>query len=138
MANENQLSEIQSKIEGRGAEKRTTINQLEKLNRISNRRLSVQGTTTPLKLNWSIDRITIVGKLNDTIAYWTKNGVVFVDFEQLMRLNENQGYLKSVGINGWQLFDQYGEDIAYIEILKFHEGKGRIDFNPNKIGQFLA
>ncbi len=103
MANENQLSEIQSKIEGRGAEKRTTINQLEKLNRISNRRLSVQGTTTPLKLNWSIDRITIVGKLNDTIAYWTKNGVVFVDFEQLMRLNENQGYLKSVGINGWQL-----------------------------------
>lgn len=85
MANENQLSEIQSKIEGRGAEKRTTINQLEKLNRISNRRLSVQGTTTPLKLNWSIDRITIVGKLNDTIAYWTKNGVVFVDFEQLMR-----------------------------------------------------
>ncbi|HAQ6966920.1 TPA: replication protein, partial [Enterococcus faecium] len=124
MANENQLSEIQSKIEGRGAEKRTTINQLEKLNRISNRRLSVQGTTTPLKLNWSIDRITIVGKLNDTIAYWTKNGVVFVDFEQLMRLNENQGYLKSVGINGWQLFDQYGEDIAYIEILKFHEGKG--------------
>nr|WP_233152380.1 replication initiation factor domain-containing protein [Enterococcus faecium] len=94
--------------------------------------------THPLKLNWSIDRITIVGKLNDTIAYWTKNGVVFVDFEQLMRLNENQGYLKSVGINGWQLFDQYGEDIAYIEILKFHEGKGRIDFNPNKIGQFLA
>ena len=137
MANENQLSEIQSKIEGRGAEKRTTINQLEKLNRISNRRLSVQGTTTPLKLNWSIDRITIVGKLNDTIAYWTKNGVVFVDFEQLMRLNENQGYLKSVGINGWQLFDQYGEDIAYIEILKFHEGKGRIDFNPNKIGQLV-
>ncbi|WP_458363289.1 hypothetical protein, partial [Acinetobacter radioresistens] len=76
----------------------------------------MQGTTTPLKLNWSIDRITIVGKLNDPIAYWTKNGVVFVDFEQLMRLNENQGYLKSVGINGWQLFDQYGEDIAYIEI----------------------
>ncbi|OZH68861.1 hypothetical protein CGC27_05135, partial [Enterococcus faecium] len=37
MSNENQLSEIQSKIEGRGAEKRTTINQLEKLNRISNR-----------------------------------------------------------------------------------------------------
>nr|AAB08925.1 ORF2 [Enterococcus faecium] len=70
MANENQLSEIQSKIEGRGAEKRTTINQLEKLNRISNSGLSVQGTTTPLKLNF--DRITIVGKLNDTIAYWTK------------------------------------------------------------------
>lgn len=137
MANENQLSEIQSKIEGRGAEKRTTINQLEKLNRISNRRLSVDDKVHPLKLSWSIDRITIVGKLNDTIAYWTQNGVVFVDFEQLMRLNENQGYLKSVGTNGWQLFDQYGEDIAYIEMLKFHPDKGRIDFNPNKIGEFL-
>ncbi|RCN65014.1 replication protein, partial [Enterococcus faecium] len=34
-----------------------TKNEWEKLNRISNRRLSVQGTTTPLKLNWSIDRI---------------------------------------------------------------------------------
>lgn len=137
MANENQLSEIQSNIEGRGSQKRTTINQLEKLNRISNRRLSVPFMDTPLKLNWSIDRITIVGKLNETIAYWTQNGVVFVDFEQLMRLNEGQGYLKSVGTNGWQLFDQYGEDIAYIEISKFYPDKGRIDFNPNKIGEFL-
>jgi len=137
MTNENQLIEIDSKIEGREAQKRTTINQLEKLNRISNRRLSVKTFYTPLKLNWSIDRITIVGNLNDTIAYWTQSGVVFVDFEQLMRLNENQGYLKSVGTNGWQLFDQYGEDIAYLEILKFHPNKGRIDFNPNKIGEFL-
>lgn len=137
MAEKNSLVELESKIEGRGSEKRTTINQLEKLNRISNRRLSVPFMDTPLKLNWSIDRITIVGKLNDTIAYWTQNGVVFIDFEQLMRLNENQGYLKSVGINGWQLFDQYGEDIAYIEMLKFHPDKGRIDFNPNKIGEFL-
>lgn len=138
MTNENQLSEIQSKIEGRGFEKRTTINQLEKLNRISNRRLSVNSIDTPLKLNWSIDRITIVGKLNETIAYRTQNGIVFVDFEQLMRLNENQGYLKSVGANAWQLFDQYGEDIAYIEMSKFHSDKGRIDFNPNKISEFLA
>uniref|UniRef100_UPI000FDA17F9 replication initiation factor domain-containing protein n=1 Tax=Enterococcus faecium TaxID=1352 RepID=UPI000FDA17F9 len=57
---------------------------------------------------------------------------------QLMRLNEGNGYLKAVGNNGWQLLDQYEENIAYIEILKFHEGKGRIDFNPNKINQFLA
>lgn len=47
MAEKNSLVELESKIEGRGSEKRTTINQLEKLNRISNRRLSVQGTTTP-------------------------------------------------------------------------------------------
>lgn len=127
----------QEKIQPRDSQKRTVVNECEKLTALSNRRLSVQGTTTPLKLNWSIDRITIVGKLNDTIAYWTKNGIVFVDFEQLMRLNENQGYLKSVGTNGWQLFDQYGEDIAYLEMLKYQEGKGRIDFNPNKIGEFL-
>ncbi|MFU2274897.1 hypothetical protein [Enterococcus faecium] len=57
MANENQLSEIQSKIEGRGAEKRTTINQLEKLNRISNRRLSVDDKVHPLKLSWSIGSV---------------------------------------------------------------------------------
>lgn len=133
----NSLVELESKIEGRGSQKRTTINQLEKLNRISNRRLSVQTLYTPLKLSWSIDRITIVGKLNEMIAYRTQNGLVFVDFEQLMRLNEGQGFLKSVGTNGWQLFDQYGEDIAYIEMLKFHPDKGRIDFNPNKIGEFL-
>ncbi|TKM29056.1 replication protein, partial [Enterococcus faecium] len=57
MANEKQLSEIQSKIEGRGAEKITTINQLEKLNRISNRLVSVDDKVHPLKLSWSIDRI---------------------------------------------------------------------------------
>ncbi|TKL29921.1 replication protein, partial [Enterococcus faecium] len=75
----------------------TTIYQLENLNRISKRRLSVDDKVHRLKLSWSIDRITIVGNLNDTIAYWMQNGVVFVDFEQLIRLNENQGYLKSVG-----------------------------------------
>ncbi|HAQ1726606.1 TPA: replication initiation factor domain-containing protein, partial [Enterococcus faecium] len=58
--------------------------------------------------------------------------------EQLMRLNEGNGYLRSVSNNGWQLLDQHEENIAYIEILKWQEGKGRIDFNPNKISQFLA
>lgn len=89
-------------------------------------------------MSWSIDRITIVGKLNDNIYYHTSNDVLILNFEQLMRLNEGNGYLKAVGNNGWQLLDQYEENIAYIEILKFHEGKGRIDFNPNKISQFLA
>ncbi|MDT2738272.1 replication initiation factor domain-containing protein, partial [Enterococcus pseudoavium] len=74
----------------------------------------------------------------ENIYYHTQNDVLILDFEQLMRLNEGNGYLKAVGNNGWQLLDQYEENIAYIEILKFHEGKGRIDFNPNKINQFLA
>ncbi|HHE2426598.1 TPA: replication initiation factor domain-containing protein, partial [Enterococcus faecium] len=47
-------------------------------------------------------------------------------------------YVKSVGLNGWQIVDKHDENIAYIEILKYQEGQGRIDFNPNKISQFLA
>ncbi|MFV7884074.1 replication initiation factor domain-containing protein, partial [Enterococcus faecium] len=72
------------------------------------------------------------------IYYHTPNDVLILDFEQLMRLNEGNGYLRSVSNNGWQLLDQHEENIAYIEILKWQEGKGRIDFNPNKISQFLA
>ena len=116
----------------------TIVNEWEKLNRISNRRLSVGESVKTIKMSWSIDRITIVGKLKENIYYHTQNDVLILDFEQLMRLNEGNGYLKAVGNNGWQLLDQYEENIAYIEILKFDEGKGRIDFNPNKINQFLA
>lgn len=93
---------------------------------------------TPLKIQWSIDRITIVGNLKENIYYHTTHDVLILDFEQLMRLNEGNGYLRSVSNNGWQLLDQHEENIAYIEILKWQEGKGRIDFNPNKISQFLA
>lgn len=114
------------------------MNEWEKLTAPSNRRLSVNSIDTPLKLNWSIDRITIVGKLKENIYYHTQNDVLILNFEQLMRLNEGNGYLKSVGNNGWQLLDQHGENIAYIEVSKWQEGKGRIDFNPNKINLFLA
>ncbi|WP_260606153.1 replication initiation factor domain-containing protein, partial [Enterococcus faecalis] len=110
----------------------------EKLAALSNRRLSVGESVKTIKMSWSIDRITIVGKLKENIYYHTQNDVLILDFEQLMRLNEGNGYLKAVGNNGWQLLDQYEENIAYIEILKWQEGKGRIDFNPNKISQFLA
>ncbi|HAS0120607.1 TPA: replication initiation factor domain-containing protein [Enterococcus faecium] len=114
------------------------VNEWENLTALSNRRLNVQNLNTPLKLQWSIDRITIVGKLKENIYYHTQNDVLILDFEQLMRVNEGNGHLKAVGNNGWQLLDQYEENIAYIEILKWQDGKGRIDFNPNKIGHFLA
>ncbi|HBL2601239.1 TPA: replication initiation factor domain-containing protein, partial [Enterococcus faecium] len=114
------------------------VNEWENLTALSNRRLNVQNMYTPLKMQWSIDRITIVGKLKENIYYHTQNDVLILDFEQLMRVNEGNGYLKAVGNNGWQLLDQYEENIAYIEILKWQDGKGRIDFNPNKIGHFLA
>lgn len=43
---------------------------------------------------------------------------------------------------GWVLLDKYGENIAYVEVLPFLDKatgreKGRIDFNPNKIQDFL-
>ena len=114
------------------------MNEWEKLTALSNRRLSVQTTTTPLKFNWSIDRITIVGKLEENLYYHRGNDILILDFEQLMRFNENNGYLESVSQNGWKIVDHFGENIAYIEMLKFQKGYGRIDFNPNKINQFLA
>lgn len=113
------------------------VNEWEKLTALSNRRLKYQSLTLYPKFSWSIDRITIVGSLNKNIYYHVENDVLILDFEQLMRLNENDGYLKSVGQNAWQLLDVHGENIAYIEILKYQDGKGRIDFNPNKISSFL-
>ncbi|HBL2068011.1 TPA: hypothetical protein ACGVCB_003048 [Enterococcus faecium] len=47
------------------------VNEWEKLNRISNRRLNAQTMCTPLKMQWSIDRITIVGTLRENIYYHT-------------------------------------------------------------------
>ena len=91
-----------------------------------------------IKMSWSIDRITIVGKLKENIYYHTTNDILILDFEQLMRVNEGNGHVKAVGNNGWQLVDPHEENIAYIELLQFHEGKARIDFNPNKISPFLA
>ena len=112
------------------------VNEWEKLNRISNRRLNVQNLNTPLKLQWSIDRITIVGKLKENIYYHTPNDVLILNFEQLMQLNEGNGFVKSVGKNGWQIVDQYEENIAYIELLQFHEGKARLILIPIKLVSF--
>ena len=43
-----------------------------------------------------------------------------------MRLNEGNGYLKSVSNNSWQLVDQHDENIAYIEIFEMARGKGEL------------
>lgn len=120
------------------SKKQVIVNEWEKLTALSNRRLNVQTLTTPLKFNWSIDRITIVGKLKETLYYHRDSDILILDFEQLMRFNENNGYLESVSQNGWKIVDHFGENIAYIEMLKFQKGYGRIDFNPNKINQFLS
>lgn len=102
----------------------------------SNRRPDSQVLGIP-KFLWSVDRITVVGNLKEKI--WYQNGInVFeVDFRQLMRLNEN-AYVKPAGIDSWKIVDSFGENVCFIEIVKFREGLGRIDFNPNKISKFLA
>jgi len=114
------------------------LNEWESLTALSNRRLNMESFPTPFLLSWSIDRITIVGRLNDSILYHSQYQSIFIDFEQLMRINEGEGYLEAVNSNSWKLTDQYGENIAYIEILKFQKGYGRIDFNPNKINKYVA
>lgn len=123
---------------GFDGEKRITVNEWEKLTAPSNRRLSVGESVKTIKLDWSIDRITIVGRLKERIGYLIDYEPIFIDFEQLMRLNEDSGRVKSVGHNAWQLVDKYDENIAYIEILKFQQGYGRIDFNPSRINEFLV
>lgn len=120
----NALEKIENNLTDLILGKRVIINEYDHLKNIS--------------MKWSIDRITIVGRLNDNIFYHLDNGdIVNIDFEMLMRLNENNGYLESVGAASWVLRDKWNENIAFIEMLKFQQGYGRIDFNPNKIKAFL-
>lgn len=117
--------------------KKDVINDVENITAPSNRRLSVKGVYTSINLGWSIDRVTIVGKLNNSILYTNSVGTNLIDFEMLMNLNSDKDYLEKVGYQSWQLVDSHSENIAYIEMLKFQKGMGRIDFNPNKISEFL-
>ncbi len=121
---ENALEKFQKQNNFNLPVKRVIINEYDHLKEIS--------------LKWSIDRITIVGKLKENIAYYHENGDIYMlDFEMLMRINEGNGFLENVNSRSWVLKDNYGENIAYIEILKFQKGYGRIDFNPNTIREYL-
>lgn len=127
------------------------LNLHEKLTAPSNRRLSMQTLHfLNFNLSWSIDRITIVGflkKFNFDSTIFTEDGEViytagedFTMAQALPLLAREEGAQKAGA--GWVLLDKYGENIAYVEILPFLDKatgreKGRIDFNPNKIGQFL-
>ena len=127
------------------------LNLHEKLTALSNRRLSMQTLHfLNFNLSWSIDRITIVGflkKFNFDSTIFTEDGEViytagedFTMAQALPLLAREEGAQKAGA--GWVLLDKYGENIAYVEVLPFLDKatgreKGRIDFNPNKIGQFL-
>ena len=93
---------------------------------LSNRRLTHQNLRfSDFSLEWSIDRITLVVlTMGDVMPYFEKKGIA------------------EATSNGWTLLDEYGENVAYVEVLKFKDKKtglekGRIDFNPNKIKDFI-
>ena len=127
------------------------INEWEKLTAPSNRRLSMQSLHfLPFSLDWSIDRITIVGNLKEfefDHTFVTDDGEIFYRAGEKFTLNQAMPLLASEEAaeragNGWRLLDKYGENIAYVETLPFKDPntgkeKGRIDFNPNKIETFL-
>lgn len=132
--NDNEITE-NNNIERNFSKIDPLINEHEKLTALSNRRLKVQNLSLSVKLSWKIDRITVVGTLKESILW---DGRELVDFEMLMRLNEDNGYLVAVGPGAWKIIDQHKENIAYIEMSKFQKGYGRIDFNPSKIDDFIA
>lgn len=117
------------------------LNEWEKLAALSNRRLTLRNSHFFIKMSWSIDRLTIVGELQ-TIRVHERNfsgkmDVVEYTFDQVMATFEEKGFAEKVG-EGWKLKDKYGENVAYFEKVKFAENKGRMDFNPNKIGRFIG
>ena len=78
-------------------------------------------------MNWSIDRITIVGFLKkfdfdhtfiseDGEIIYTK-GEDFTLAQAMPILAREEGAQKAGA--GWVLLDKYGENIAYVEVLPF-------------------
>lgn len=119
----------------------TILNEWEKLAALSNRRLTLPLEEFSAKFGWSIDRLTIVGELKTIRVherdFYGKMDVVEYTFDQIMATFEEKGVAEKIG-EGWKLMDKYGENVAYFEKVKFAENKGRMDFNPNKIGRFIG
>lgn len=131
------------RIKFNNARKPVTLEvQGEKHLTLSNRQLSVQllnlyGNTDNIihyKLGWSIDRITLVGTIRQT-----KNidGTVR-DLDSIMQDFISSGYHGVEQLpKGWILRNRQKEQIAYVEYLDFDINKGRIDFNPNKLSDYI-
>lgn len=99
--------------------KETVVNQWETLTHLSNRTMLVDDVLQQVKLGWSIDRITLVGELKDFV--WVRDDLepIRLDFDKIWMIFEDKGVAKSVG-QGWVLLDKYGENIAYVERVKFN------------------
>lgn len=109
---------------------------------LSNRQLSMHLLNIDNKINsdieyrlgWSIDRITLVGTIKQTR---NSNGTIR-DLSSIMQELLDSG-MKGVEKlpKGWLLRDRQNEQIAYIEYLSTDNTRGRIDFNPNKLSEYL-
>lgn len=108
---------------------------------LSNRQLSVHLLSIDNKINnieyrlgWSIDRITLVGAIKQTR---NSDGTI-KDLSSIMQELLDSG-MKGVEKlpKGWLLRDRQNEQIAYIEYLSTDSTRGRIDFNPNKLSEYL-
>lgn len=108
---------------------------------LSNRQLSVHLLSIDNRINnieyrlgWSIDRITLVGTIKQTR---NSDGTV-KDLSSIMQELLDSG-MKGVEKlpKGWLLRDRQNEQIAYIEYLSTDNTRGRIDFNPNKLSEYL-
>lgn len=109
---------------------------------LSNRQLSMHllhldnkiNNNIQYRLGWSIDRITLVGRVKQT-----KNidGTIR-DLSSIMQdaLDSGMNGVEKLP-KGWLLRDRYNEQIAYIEYLNHDNTRGRIDFNPNKLSEHI-
>ena len=109
---------------------------------LSNRQLSVHllnmdnkiSSDIQYRLGWSIDRITLVGTVKQTknIDGTTR------DLNSIMQelLDSGMDGVEKLP-KGWLLRDRHREQIAYIEYLSTDNTRGRIDFNPNKLSEYL-
>lgn len=114
----------------------------EKYLTLSNRQLSMHLLHIDNKINnnieyglgWSIDRITLVGTIKQTR---NSDGTIR-DLGSMMQdaLDSGVGGVEKLP-KGWVLRDRYREQIAYVEYDDFDETRGRIDFNPNKLSEFI-
>lgn len=126
------------------------LNNFDFLTDCSNRRLTVhildfsknnEGNTMefPLRLRWSIDRLTVVGKLKKIPVfhegYWKE-----FEVDTVLELIAEQGYAQRTSSGGWiiEIVDgEHRENVGYFERVKHDDSKGRFDFNPNKLALLL-
>lgn len=132
-------------IVGRGNffSKRGVLNSGKNKPTVSNRRLTLyflppsQKTEFDLTLAWSIDRLTIVGRLKQSPS---AIGTEIYEADIAMAMLEEQGYARKVKELGWVVENtdvEPAENIGYFELLAHDREKGRFDFNPNKLSDIL-